>query len=86
MGLIPLQELPKYNTASIQADSRENLKQLVLDYNDRLIKIKHTWDQQYKDATMLFFNTYQQFYRLFDSDTITINTKTHCHQETDCDG
>ncbi|KAI8327766.1 GDSL lipase/esterase [Choanephora cucurbitarum] len=78
MGLIPLQELPKYNSTSLEM--RDNLRSLVLDYNARLLAIQQRWTKK-----MIFFDTYQQFYRLFDSDTIARNTKMDCGQGKVCD-
>ena len=78
MGLIPLQELPKYNSTS--SEMRDNLRSLVLDYNARLMAIQQRWTKK-----MIFFDTYQQFYQLFDSDTIAKNTKIDCGQGKVCD-
>ncbi|KAI8061476.1 uncharacterized protein B0P05DRAFT_557162 [Gilbertella persicaria] len=85
MGLIPLQEVPMYYNTTYDATARDNLKQLVNSYNIKLKAITRKFASKHKQTNILFFDSYNQFYKMYDADTIAKNNLMNCNKVVNCD-
>ncbi|KAI8084135.1 GDSL lipase/esterase [Gilbertella persicaria] len=85
MGLIPLQEVPMYYKSYYNDSSREKLKQLILSYNSKLKTLTEEFASKNKGTKILFFDSYVQFYKMFDSSTIANNRFVNCNKAKNCD-
>jgi hypothetical protein len=82
MGLIPLETLPMYHNVS--SETRENLHQLVSEYNAGLRGVMDAFNAQKTDAHAIFFDTNALFRHMYSSKEIEENAISDCNKRTDC--
>ncbi|KAI8991452.1 GDSL lipase/esterase [Mycotypha africana] len=84
LGLIPLQELPMYQ--EVQSNVRNNLKELILEYNDRLRLAMDKFRSGSPNVQAFFFDTYGLFEQNFSPEEREKNARQHCNAGESCDG
>lgn len=82
LGLIPLENLPAYQTLS--PETRHQLEKLVSEYNMRLIETLDHFKADKPDINVSFYDTNTLFKQLFDTKEFESNALSHCNKKPDC--
>lgn len=82
MGLIPLENLPKYH--DISSEKKEHLQHLVTEYNAGLEDVMVSFNTQKTDARAIFFDANALFKQMYSSEEIEANSASHCDKREDC--